>query len=230
MTHVLVSGGTGGIGSAICRTLHHRGYGVVLTFHRRADLAARLAAELSGVAVTLDLENPAGVEDAMADLARDGVDVSAVVLAASPPPEIAAFGRITDAEMERQWRVNVRGSHRLLAAVLKTWMRRKQRGTAIAVLTSAMGETGHPAAGGMAGYVEAKFGLKGVLTAAQAEFGWLRVGFIAPGFVETPMLKAFDDRWLAAMREQRPEGRFLAPEEVATQVADMIGRLDELGD
>ncbi|TAN73719.1 MAG: SDR family oxidoreductase, partial [Magnetospirillum sp.] len=206
-----------------CGRLRRGGYEVVATYHQQREQTLAWAAAESVHAVHLDLSRPDSVNQGLEDIAALGCRPSAVVFAASPSPEIAPFGKISDAEMERQWQVNVRGPHRLLAELIKRYFRKAGHGTAVAVLTAAMGGNGgQGAVGSMAGYVEAKFGLKGVLTAAKAEFDWLRIGFVAPDFVETPMLDVFDSRYLDMMRSRRTAGRFLAPDDVAREIEDLI--------
>jgi 3-oxoacyl-[acyl-carrier protein] reductase len=80
-----------------------------------------------------------------------------------------------------------------------------------------MGDRGRGAASGMGSYVIAKFGLAGVLAAAAADYPWLRVRSVSPGYTETPMLAAFDERFLAMQRERAP---FETPEEVASIIVE----------
>lgn len=82
----------------------------------------------------------------------------------------------------------------------------------LAVLTAALGP---PAARHMAAYVAQKAALKGLLDAAAAELGpaGLRVSTVSPGYVETPMLDAFDPRLLERVRAEAG-GAFLSAEQV----------------
>ena len=73
------------------------------------------------------------------------------------------------------------------------------------------------AASNMGAYVVAKYGLAGVLAAVAADYSWLRVRSVSPGYTETPMLSVFDDRFLALQRERQP---FQTPDEVAQQIVE----------
>jgi 3-oxoacyl-[acyl-carrier protein] reductase len=78
-----------------------------------------------------------------------------------------------------------------------------------------MGENGQGASAGMGAYVIAKYGLSGVLAALAAEFPWLKVRSVSPGYTETAMLTAFDPRFLDLQREKAP---FQTAEQVAAAI------------
>ena len=146
-----------------------------------------------------------------------------IVFAASPPPVIGPFGAITEIDMLTQWRANVLGPQAFLGQVLKRDFRKRKSGFALAILTKALADEETPGMGQMGAYVIAKSGLMGVLSAAKAEFPWLKIGSIRPGLTETPMLDAFDARYLDAMREKDPRSRFSASDEVAADLFALIG-------
>lgn len=219
---VLVSGGSGGIGAALCRRLAAAGLEPVIGWGHGRDRAEALAAETGGLALALDLEDDAAIDAAVAELEAQGVPLRGVVLAASPPPAITPFAAADADEARRQWRVNVEGPRRLLAGLIPRVLRRRKQGVVVAVLSAAMAGPDGKAAGNMPTYVIAKHGLAGVLAAAAADYRWLRVATVSPGFTETPMLAAFDPRYLDMARAARPDGRFTAPDAVA---ADILAHL-----
>ena len=77
---------------------------------------------------------------------------------------------------------------------------------------------------GMGAYTISKFGLLGVIAQAKAEFPWLRVSYVSPGFTETEMLKAFDDRFLNQLREHQ---QFSKPEDVAAEIIERLALNNE---
>jgi 3-oxoacyl-[acyl-carrier protein] reductase len=220
---VLVSGGSGGIGSALVRRLAASGYVPVIGFARNSLAAGALAAETKGVALPLDLTEPATIDAAVHRLAEESEPLAGVVLAASPPPVIEPLFKIAEDEMARQWTVNVDGPRRLLGGIVRRCLRARKRGWVVGVLSRAMG-IDEPAAKSMGSYVIAKHGLQGLLKAVEAEYPWLRVLTVSPDYTETEMLKAFDERFLDQMRERAPRGRFSTPEEVAD---DIMARIEE---
>jgi NAD(P)-dependent dehydrogenase (short-subunit alcohol dehydrogenase family) len=99
-----VSGGSGGIGAAICRLLASRGAEVVFTYRSSAEKAAALAEEITAAGgrargVQLDLSDTAAVAGSVADLAAGGLHT--VVYASGPYMSMEYVARI---DPERFWR------------------------------------------------------------------------------------------------------------------------------
>lgn len=217
--HVLVSGGSGGIGAAVCELVAAKGAIPIVCYNNSRAAAEDIAARCGGMALCLDLTSEASIDAAIARLAVPNIRLIGVVLAGSPPLELCPFGKISHEEMMSQLKVNVIGPQRLLAGVVRECFRKSRRGSVVGVLTKAMGENGQNATPRMGAYVIAKYGLAGVLAVLAASHSWLRVGWVKPGFTETPMLKCFDERLLSMMRERE---RFQTPEEVAGLVVNQI--------
>lgn len=212
----LVSGGSGGIGSAVCEQLAARGYTPIVGYHRNAAAAESLAQRTGGRALALDLGDDASILAAVAVL-EAAPRLCGVVLAGSPPLSPVPFGKITADEMRQQWQVNVMGPQRLLAELVRRCFRRHKQGSVVGVLTQAMGDGAAGAASGMGAYVIAKHGMAGMLALLAADHPWLRVGSVKPGYTETRMLAAFDERFLAMQREK---AAFQTPEQVASLILE----------
>jgi NAD(P)-dependent dehydrogenase (short-subunit alcohol dehydrogenase family) len=210
----LVSGGSGGIGSAICADLASCGYKPIVGYHRSHDAAARVAADTGGITLPLDMSSETSIEAAsraLSELPR----LYGVVLAGSPPLCPVPFGKISPEHMLEQWQVNVLGPQRLLAELVRRCFRKHKSGCVVGILTRAMGSDTAPAAAGMGAYVIAKYGMAGMLALLAADYPWLSVSSVSPGYTETRMLEAFDPRFLEL---QRSRAAFLTPQEVAAQV------------
>lgn len=218
----LVVGGAGGIGAAVCRQLAAGEIAPIIAYRSSRARAEAIAAETGGHSLALDLADDGSIEAALGWLANRTPDLMGAVLAASPPPEIGPFGRIEADDMALQWRVNVEGPRRLLAGLVRQCLRQRGNGVVIAVLSRAMGLGDAPAASNMGAYIIAKHGLRGVLAATAADYPWLTVDAVYPGFTETPMLAVFDDRFLEAQKAGLPGGRFATPDEVACDIVNMI--------
>jgi NAD(P)-dependent dehydrogenase (short-subunit alcohol dehydrogenase family) len=221
----LVSGGSGGIGSALCRALAAAGYRPVVGFGKSSDAASNVAGDIGGVALPLDLTSDRSIGDAVDTLAADQIPLAGLVLAASPPPAIGPFGKIATADMVLQWRVNVEGPRQLLAGVVRRCLRPRHAGIVVAVLSEAMGDEGNVAGRGMGAYLIAKYGLLGLMRVLAAEYPWLRTATVRPGYTETAMLAAFDPRFLDGVRASMPGGRFAEPDAVAREVVATIAEL-----
>jgi 3-oxoacyl-[acyl-carrier protein] reductase len=217
--HFLVSGGSGGIGAAVCDLLATRGFTPVVGYHRRDAVAKVVAQRSGGVSLALDLSEESSILAAATQL-EALPRLAGVVLAGSPPLSLVPFGKITADEMRLQWQVNVLGPQRLLAELVRRCFRRHKQGAVVGVLTRAMdGSTSgiDGAASGMGAYVIAKHGMAGVLAVLAADIPWLRVRAVKPGYTETGMLSAFDERFLAMQREKAP---FQTPEQVASLIVE----------
>ena len=207
----LVTGGAGGIGTAVCRSLARAGYTVGVGYFRSKARAEALAAELGGFAVYADVSKP---EEAEAMLAAAG-EVEVLVSNAG----IAHYGLITDLTPE-DWRalmaVNLDGAFHCCRAAVPGMVRRK-RGS-IVIVSSMWGQVG---ASCEAAYSASKAGLCGLTKALAKELApsGIRVNCVAPGVIRTPMLKDFTEEDLENLRLETPLERLGEPEDVAELVA-----------
>src|SRR5882757_5021420 len=96
---VLVSGGSGGIGGALCDLLAKAGYRPIVGFAKSRAAAEAVAATCSGAVLALDLTDTNSVNAAVAELERSTPELAGVVLAGSPPPHIGPFARIAETDM-----------------------------------------------------------------------------------------------------------------------------------
>ena len=136
--HFLVSGGSGGIGAAVCDALAARGVVPVVGFAKNAAAADTVASRTGGLALALDLTSDASIVAAgerLEALPR----LAGVVLAGSPPLAPVPFGKISPEDMTLQWQVNVLGPQRLVAELVRRAFRRHKQGSVVGVLTQAMG-------------------------------------------------------------------------------------------
>lgn len=212
---ILVSGGAGGIGAAVCHMLAQRGVRPVIGYRGAPDAALALAQQTDGRILALDLADTDGIALACTELAASSAVLAGVVLAASPPPRIVPFGKVTADDLSRQWQVNVLGPQQLLASLVRDKFRPNKRGSVVGVLSQAMGTGIGTAAPNMAAYLAAKYGMQGLLAAAAADYPWLTVRSVSPGYTETGMLAAFDARFLDLQRARQP---FQSAQQVAAEI------------
>jgi 3-oxoacyl-[acyl-carrier protein] reductase len=221
----LVSGGSGGIGSAVCRRLKAAGYRPLIGYAGSKNAANALAESVGGSAFALDLTDTAAIDAVIAKLSTEEPTLSGVVIAASPPPRIGPFTQITATDLDAQWAVNVVGPQRLLSGLVKGIFRKQRRGIVVGVLSKAMGDLGGSTMPGLGAYTIAKYALSGLMSLLSADYPWLNVVTVSPGFTETDMLKAFDARFLAMMREREP---FQHADDVAAEILAAIVRCKEV--
>jgi 3-oxoacyl-[acyl-carrier protein] reductase len=204
----LVTGASGGLGSAIAHALHGQGAKVVLSGTRREALDA-LAAELGAIRRESAFVVPCNLSDA--------VEVEKLVPAAEAaagPLDILVnnagvtrdglFMRMKDEEWDAVLTVNLTSAFRLSRAVLKGMMRRRYG--RIVNITSIVGVTGNP---GQGNYAASKAGLIGMSKSLAAEVASrnITVNCIAPGFIASPMTDALNDKQKDAIMATIPMGR-----------------------
>ncbi len=207
----LVTGGSGGIGTAVCRSLAAAGYTVGVGYFRAREKAEALAAEIGGFPAYADVSKPEEVE---AMFAAAG-EVELLVNNAG----VAHYGLITDLSYA-DWRdlmaVNLDGAFLCCRAAVPGMVRRKKGN--IIIVSSMWGQVG---ASCEAAYSASKSGLCGLTKALAKELApsGIRVNCVAPGVVRTPMLKDFTEEDLENLRLETPLERLGEPEDVAELVA-----------
>ncbi len=207
----LVTGGSGGIGTAVCRSLAAAGYTVGVGYFRAREKAEALAAEIGGFPAYADVSKPEEVE---AMFAAAG-EVELLVNNAG----VAHYGLITDLSYA-DWRdlmaVNLDGAFLCCRAAVPGMVHRKKGN--IIIVSSMWGQVG---ASCEAAYSASKSGLCGLTKALAKELApsGIRVNCVAPGVVRTPMLKDFTEEDLENLRLETPLERLGEPEDVAELVA-----------
>lgn len=207
----LVTGASGGLGSAIARALHARGATVCLSGTRQEVLDI-LAAEL-GERCTVqaaNLSDAAAVEQLVpaAEAAMEGLDI---LVNNAGLTRDGLFMRMKDEDWDTVIAVNLTAAFRLSRAAVKGMMRR--RWGRIINITSVVGVTGNP---GQGNYAASKAGLIGMSKALAAEVASrnITVNCIAPGFIESPMTDALNDKQREGILGSVPAGRLGTPGDI----------------
>lgn len=211
----LVTGATGGIGSAVARLLHAQGATVGLSGTRREALEA-LAGELGERAHALpcDLADPDAVEALVpaAEQALGGLDI---LVSNAGITRDGLLVRMKDADWDSVIAVNLTATFRLARAATKGMM--KRRHGRIVAIGSIVGSTGNP---GQVNYVASKAGLTGLVKALAAEVATrgITVNCVAPGFVASPMTEGLNEPQRATLLAKIPMARLGRPEDIAAAV------------
>jgi 3-oxoacyl-[acyl-carrier protein] reductase len=208
----LVTGGSGGIGSAICRALAAESAAVAIGYGSRAEPAQALAAEFEAAGGRAEAFGGDMADSAAPERLVDDVEASlgpVDILVANHGLGRPARYEDVDAEMfDETLAVNLRAPF-LLARRALPGMRERRFGR-ILFIGSLAGFRG-----GVVGpdYAASKAGLHGMthFLAARVAADGVTVNVIAPGFVETAMLPGSPDE----LAQNIPVGRVGRPEEVA---------------
>ncbi|MBR5113860.1 MAG: 3-oxoacyl-ACP reductase FabG [Oscillospiraceae bacterium] len=214
----LITGGAGGIGSAIARELTALGYLPATTYLTSEDAAKALAAELGGVALRCDVTDSAQVKAAFAEL-EAGPGLPEVLINNAGRAWRGLLQDMTDEDWREVASVALDGAFFCCREALPA-MIRAHRGSIVNV-SSVWGEVGGSCE---AAYSAAKAGLIGLTKALAKEVGpsGVRVNCVAPGCIDTAMLAEFSAEDRAAMAEDTPLGRIGTPEDVARAVAFLV--------
>lgn len=216
MKRALVTGGSGGIGAAICRRLAADGLHVVVHANSRLQEAQRLAAEIAASggaaqAVAFDVADRARTEAALQELLAAGA-VQVVVNnagvqddAVMPAMKPAQWSRVIDVSLNGFFNV----TQPLLLPMMATRWGRVINITSVAALTGNRGQ---------ANYAAAKAGLHGATKSLAIELAsrGITVNAVAPGIIATAMTEGVFNR--EAIEKLVPMKRAGTPEEVAALV------------
>lgn len=211
----LVTGASGGLGSAIARALHRQGATVALSGTRK-DALDRLAVELAERThvVPCDLSDSAAVEQLVpaAETAMGGLDI---LVNNAGLTRDQLFMRMKDADWDLVLAVNLTAAFRLARAALKPML--KRRYGRIINVTSVVGITGNA---GQANYAASKAGLIGLSKSLAREIAArnVTVNCVAPGFIESPMTDVLSETQKTAILSGVPAGRLGVADEVAAAV------------
>jgi 3-oxoacyl-[acyl-carrier protein] reductase len=218
----LVTGASGGIGSAIAKALAGQGARLAVSGSNAAKLEA-FRAELGGdhVALVCDLSDAAAV-DALVPQAVEalGGKLDILVNNAGVTRDNLAM-RMKDEEWDQVIRVNLEAAFRLARAALKPMMR--ARFGRIVSITSVVGATGNP---GQANYAASKAGLVGMSKALAQEVAsrGITVNCIAPGFIASAMTDALPDAQKEALLGKIPAGKLGEGVDVAAAAVYLASR------
>ena len=186
----LVTGASGGLGSAIAKSLAAQGARLALSGSNQAKLEA-FAKELGGNHVTLvcDLSNAEQVDQLVPRAVEALGQLDVLVNNAGVTRDNLAM-RMKDEEWDQVIKVNLEASFRLMRAAMKPMMR--ARFGRIISITSVVGVTGNP---GQANYVASKAGLIGMSKAFAQEVAsrGITVNCVAPGFMTSAMTDALTE-------------------------------------
>lgn len=208
----LVTGASGGIGEAIAVALHAQGATVTVSGTRRErldELAGRL-----GVRVHIapcDLRNRAQVA-ALVPQAETAMGQLDILVNNAGVTKDNLFMRMKDEEWDDVLAINLTAAFVLCRAALKTMMRR--RAGRIINISSISGVFGNP---GQGNYSASKAGLVGMTKSLAREVAsrGITANCIAPGFIETPMTSALNEKQAEAIVASIPAGFIGKPKDIA---------------
>ncbi|MGL5838126.1 MAG: 3-oxoacyl-[acyl-carrier-protein] reductase [Sphingorhabdus sp.] len=217
----LVTGASGGIGSAICNALAGQGARLAISGSNVEKLEA-FRATLKGdhVAIPCNLGDKDSVEALIPAALEKLGQIDILVNNAGVTRDNLAM-RMKDEEWDEVIRINLEAAFRLMRAVAKPMM--KARFGRIVTITSVVGATGNP---GQMNYAASKAGLVGMSKALAAELASrnVTVNCVAPGFIATAMTESLPDAQKEALNARIPMGRMGEGDDIGAAVAYLASR------
>jgi len=216
----LVTGGTGAIGSAICTRLAEMGAGVLAVCLPSEFAAAQAlrddweAEELTIDIAAFDVSDPDATEAGIGELADRYGDIDILVNCAGITRD-APLKRMTVQQWQQVLRVNLDSmfnTSRVLAEPMaaRGWGR-------IVNISSVNGQKGQF---GQTNYAAAKAGVHGFTMALALEVArkGVTVNTVAPGYIDSPMIRAVPEAIRTDILRGIPAGRYGTPNDIAAAV------------
>ncbi|WP_338446191.1 3-oxoacyl-[acyl-carrier-protein] reductase [Pelagerythrobacter marensis] len=216
----LVTGASGGIGSAIAYALARQGARLALSGSNSGKLRAfreQINDEVGGdhVEITCDLSNATQVEELVPATVDTLGKIDILVNNAGVTRDNLAM-RMKDEEWDAVMRINLEAAFRLMRAAARPMMKARQG--RIVSITSVVGATGNP---GQMNYAAAKAGLVGMSKSLAQELAsrGITVNCVAPGFIRTAMTDQLPDAQKEALNARIPIGRMGEGQDIGAAVA-----------
>ena len=217
----LVTGASGGIGSAVAKALAGQGARLALSGSNVDKLEAfRVSLGGDHVALPCDLSDGAGV-DALVPSAVAALGQLDILVNNAGVTRDGLIMRMKDEDFADVIRVNLEAAFRLIRASTKPMM--KARFGRVISITSVVGATGNP---GQANYAASKGGLTAMSKALAQELASrnITVNCVAPGFIASPMTDALPDAQKEALTTRIPAGRLGEGADVGAAVVYLASR------
>lgn len=217
--NVIITGASGGIGSAAARIFAENGYNVGIVYHKDIQSADNLKDELTQKGAycevfQCDVSSREDVERLFSDFRFKIGDVDILVNNAAVAQQ-KLFCDITLWEWNRIFDINVTGVFNTCQCALRDMIRKKEG--SIVNVSSIWGITG---ASCEAHYSATKAAVISLTKSLAKEYGPsnIRVNAVAPGVINTRMNAHLDDDAMKALQEETALGRIGTPEEAAKAI------------
>ena len=207
MSHVIITGGSRGIGAAAVELFTARGHRVSFLYEKNTAAAQALAEKTGAAAIRCDVSDIASVKAAFA-----AIPDADILICNAGICHYGLMSMLEETDWDRLFAVNVKGIYNCVNAAMPAFLK-KQSGCIITV-SSMWGQVGSSCE---AAYSATKGAVIALTKALAKELGpsGIRVNCVAPGVIETDMCANVDPEILAEMGRDALVGRNGKPMDVA---------------
>lgn len=221
----LVTGGSRGIGRAICVKLAKDGADIVFNYQSGAEAAEqtkKLCEEAGArvLAVRADVANPEDCDRLISEAAAFGNGRIDILVNNAGITRDNLLGRMKNEELDAVLDVNVKGSFYMMRGVSKLMLR--QKSGCIVNMSSVVGVLGNA---GQVNYAASKAAVIGMTKSLARELAsrHISVNAVAPGMIETDMTGVMSESVREKVLESIPFRHMGKPEDIANVVAFLAG-------
>lgn len=219
MKTALITGSARGIGAATAVLFAASGYNVIINYNQSKENALELCDKIrlnggNAIAVQADVSN-VNEANRLFDEAKKAFGTVDVLVNNAGIAQQKLFTDITEADFDRMFDCNVKSVFNCCKCALPDMIHKKYG--RIINISSMWGVTGASCEVHYSASKAAVIGMTKALSREVAPSG-ITVNCIAPGVIDTPMNKGFDEETLAALKEETPVGRLGTPEDIARAV------------
>jgi len=213
----LITGASKGIGKAIAETYASQGANIAFTYLSSVEKGEALEKELSATGVQVkgyrsDASDFAAAEELINQVVTDFGGLDILINNAGITKDNLLM-RMSEEMWDDVISINLKSCFNTVKAATRTFM--KQKSGSIINMTSVVGVKGNA---GQANYAASKAGIIGFTKSVALELGSrnIRCNAVAPGFIETEMTEALDEKTVQGWRDAIPLKRGGSPEDVAS--------------
>lgn len=212
---IFITGGSGGIGSAICNNFLEKNYTLVLTSSSEEKINNfKEKYGKNHFYYKVDLSNSDNLQECLNKISNDHKDISIIVNNAGITEDNLIF-RMKNEQWSKVIQTNLNSNYQIIKSLLPNMLKRKY-GKIIGI-SSIVGSTGNP---GQSNYVASKSGMVGLYKSIASEVAKrnINVNIISPGFITTTMTDNLNEDQKNSYLSQIPMSRFGNPEDIANLV------------
>ena len=212
----IITGATRGIGRGIAETFAKQGANVLFTYSSSSDLANEIENQLSkeNVIVKGYKSDASSFEDCqkLVEKINKDFDVIDILINNAGITRDNLLMRMQEEDFDKVMNVNLKSVFNMTKAIQRTML--KQRFGSIINMSSVVGVKGNA---GQSNYAASKAGIIGFSKSIALELGSrnIRCNVIAPGFIETEMTDALDEKIIKEWRNSIPLKRGGTPFDIA---------------